>query len=115
VTTRYGDRLNLARYADDEPVRVYVPGGEERWVSERLWHRLVSLGAAYEMHLLPLLLGTTAPQILNGQQVNALREEIEFLISIVDDEALSLVVTDLQPLLVEAKGGDADALVIEGP
>jgi len=108
----FGSRLTRSEYDDDEPVHIYVPDGGERWIPERLWHRLVNLGRAYETHLLPLLPGTTEPQTLNGQQVVALTDEIDFLVSVVNDEALSAVVADLQSVLTEAQS--ARVLVIEG-
>ncbi|MCU1492658.1 MAG: hypothetical protein JWO62_422 [Acidimicrobiaceae bacterium] len=98
----FGDRLVASEYAYDEPIHVYVPQAGERWIPERLWFRLVSLGRAYETHLLPLLPGSAEPQTLNGQQVVNLADEIEFLISIVDDEALSSVVAELRSLFAEA-------------
>ncbi|HVA07297.1 MAG TPA: hypothetical protein VNG12_11210 [Acidimicrobiales bacterium] len=106
-------RLIPMEYDDDEPVHVYIPDGAERWIPERLWFRLFNLGRAYETHLLPLLPGTTEPQTLNGQQVATLIDEVEFLMSIVDDTALSGVTEDLLPLLAEAR--NAGTLVVEGP
>jgi hypothetical protein len=105
--------LSRSEYDDDEPVHVYIPDGAEQWIPERLWFRLVNLGRAYETHLLPLLSGTTEPQTLNEQQVDTLIDEVEFLVSIVDDGVLSTVATDLLPLLAQARS--IGTLVIEGP
>jgi hypothetical protein len=105
--------LVRSEYDEDEPVHVYIPDGGEQWIPERLWFRLSNLGRAYETHLLPVLPGTTEPQTLNGQQVVALIDEVEFLTSIVDDRVLSRVAADLLPLLAEAS--TAGTLVIEGP
>jgi hypothetical protein len=109
----FGTRLTRSEYDEDEPVHVYIPDGAEQWIPERLWFRLVNLGRAYETHLLPVLPGTTEPQTLNGQQVVTLIDEVEFLMSIVDDKVLSTVATDLLPLLAEAR--TTGTLVIEGP
>jgi hypothetical protein len=45
--------------------------------------------------------------------VDTLTDEVEFLVSIVDDGVLSTVATDLLPLLAEARS--IGTLVIEGP
>jgi hypothetical protein len=45
--------------------------------------------------------------------VVTLIDEVEFLMSIVDDKVLSTVATDLLPLLAEAR--TTGTLVIEGP
>lgn len=109
----FAGRLTRSAYDDDEPVHVYVPKGVELWIPERLWFRLVNLGRAYETHLLPLLAGTAESQTLSGQQVVTLIDEVEFLMTIVDDEALLTVAADLLPLLVEAK--TTGTLLIEAP
>jgi hypothetical protein len=101
----FAGRLTRSAYDDDEPVHVYVPKGVELWIPERLWFRLVNLGRAYETHLLPLLAGTAESQTLI--------DEVEFLMTIVDDEALLTVAADLLPLLVEAK--TTGTLLIEAP
>ena len=86
-----------------------------RWVPERIWWRLVALGKAYEVHLLPLVPGATEPQFLNAQQVSTLIEEAEFLAHVVEDDLITQLVGDLVPLLAEARQESGDhALDIQG-
>ena len=70
VSCEFADRFLDPTYANNEPVQLFVPGGADRWVPERLWWRLVALATAYEVHLLPHLPGTTEAQFLNAQQVS---------------------------------------------
>ena len=115
------DRFDAQTYADDEPVRVFRPdryGSDDDgvWVSERLWHRLRQIGAAYQLHLLPLLDGTTDPVFLNPAQVERLVEELRFVTSIVDDPLLPGVVSSLVALsALESQGASKDSFGIQFP
>jgi hypothetical protein len=106
--SEFADRFLDPTYADDEPVHVFVPGGAEQWVPERIWLRLVSLGKAYQLHLVPLVAGTTNPVYLNGQQVAGLIEEVRFLGAVVNDRLITRFVADLEPLLIEAQRQPGD-------
>jgi hypothetical protein len=117
----FDDRLLDSTYAEDEPIHIFIPrdafipGGADRWVPERLWWRLVALGQAYQLHLLPLVPGTTERRFLNAQQVSTLCEEVRFLAGVVNDGLVAHMVADLLPLLGAAQQGSTDdVLCIEG-
>jgi len=82
-------------YADDELVRIQC-SGREIWLSERLFRRLVLIGGAYELHLLPLLEQDTA---LNSVQADGLLGELDFISTLVVDAALTSVLNELAPLV----------------
>lgn len=110
----FDDRFLFSTYADDQQIHIFIPGGADRWVSERLWWRLVALGQAYHLHLLPSVPGTTEPQFLNAQQVSTLSDEVLFLTRVVRDALVADMVAELVPLLAEAQHGSAEnALGIE--
>jgi hypothetical protein len=93
--TRYADRFDVASYADDLPVRLWLTEGggldDELLVPETMWHRLRLIGAAYDLHLLPLLDGSTDPALLTGQQAQTLIDETDFVSVASDDGALGTV------------------------
>ena len=115
------DRFEVQTYADDEPVRVYRPDrygldDDGVWIPERLWDRLLHIGAAYQLHLLPLLDGTTNPVFLNPVQVEGLLQELRFVASIVDDRLLRSLVSSLVALTgLESQGASKDSLGVEFP
>jgi hypothetical protein len=76
-SSQYEDRFDANRYAQDEPVGVFVGADDPDavWVPERLFHRLVAVAQCYELHLL-LLLGGADPVQLNRQQIEVLLEEL---------------------------------------
>ena len=90
-------------FSEDEPVRVSCQN-QEAWVSERLFLRLVLIGAAYELHLLPLLREDFS---LNAVQAEALSAELKFVGSLVADDAISSVLERVTPLVILAnRSGD---------
>ena len=123
----YSDRLDSTTYAADEPYGIAValrgttPTWEEEsaervvWLPERVFHRLVALGRAYELHVLPLLIGDDAVR-LNHLQAAVLLEELQFLAELINDpnvrDACERVGRIAQTCI--AGGGRLD-LVIEGP
>lgn len=116
----FADRFDAQTYADDEPVHVFRPdryGDDDGvWIPERVWHRLRQIGTAYQLHLLPLLDGTTDPLFLNPVQVERLQQELRFVVSIVDDLLLDGVVSSLVDLLaLESQGASKDSFGIEFP
>jgi hypothetical protein len=112
----FDDRFLASTYAEDEPIHIFIPGDRDREVAERLWGRLVALGLAYQLHLLPLLAGTTEPRFLNAQQVATLKNELLFLARVVRDDLLADVIARVIPLLLRAQQESADdVLGIEGP
>ena len=129
VSDEFDDLFLSSTYAEDEPIRIFIPGDRDRrvpdfiprdrygWVPERLWGRLVALGLAYQLHLLPLLAATTEPQFLNAQQVSTLDDELQFLTRVARDELLAAVVDQFRTVLLDAqqRSTEDDALGIEGP
>ena len=87
-TERFADRLDPMTYeADDDVVGIYEidPGEPDAlWCSARLFRRLVLIGAAYELHTLPLLDGSVDVH-LNQTRCLALVDEIAFVAERVDD------------------------------
>lgn len=55
-------------------------------VPERLWHRLISYGAAYELHFNQIV-EPGIDTVLVPDQCESLIEELEFLLGIVNDPA----------------------------
>jgi hypothetical protein len=90
-TERFVDRLDPKTYeADDEVVGIYETDPSEHdalWCSGRLFRRLTSIGAAYELHTLPLLDGS-ADVRLNQTQCLSLLDEIAFVAERVNDALL---------------------------
>lgn len=88
-------------------------------MSEQLFDRLMELGRAYRLHVMTLLAESPRhePAWINGQQAEALVEEVEFLRDLAaPDTALTEIVAALLPLIVEAaRYGDRNALVVDGP
>lgn len=115
------DRFDAQTYADDEPVRVFRPdryGSDDEgvWIPERLWHRLRNIGAAYQLHLLPLLDGTEDPVFLNSVQVERLLQELRFVGSTVDDPLLRGLVSSLLALSgLETQGASKDSFGVQFP
>lgn len=87
--------LRPEAHANDEQVRV-LHADREVWLSERLFRRLVLIGAAYELHLLPLL-GEDAT--LNAVQADGLLTELDFVGDLVADPALASVLNVFTPLV----------------
>ncbi len=85
-------------FAEDETVRVSCQN-QEAWVSERLFLRLVLIGAAYELHLLPLLREDFS---MNAVRAEALSAELKVVGSLVADDALGSVLDRLAPLVILA-------------
>lgn len=97
-------------HANDEQVRV-LHADREVWLSERLFRRLVLIGSAYELHLLPLL-GEDAT--LNAVQADGLLTELGFVGALVADPALASLLNVLTPLVSACRGSN-DALRIDWP
>lgn len=89
---RFDDRLDAERYADDPAFGVGLgegtPGDQDSaWIPERLLARVVALGRAYELHLLPLI--EEHEQVhFNSQQAESLAGEVAFVLERVDDPLL---------------------------
>lgn len=113
-------RFNADAYAADEPVHVfrcdrYGPADDGLWIPERLWRRLQCLGAAYELHLLPILGG---PDILflNSQQVEVLISELEFVAETINDPLVTFHVSAIASLSrLPSQGASKDMIGVEYP
>lgn len=104
------DRFDQSRYADDEPVHLFrcdkYPSGEVGvWVPERIWYRCFHMGRAYELHLLPVLDGSTDPVFLSPLQVDQLLDEMRFIGGRADDPLVQELVHSLIELAKERSDG----------
>jgi hypothetical protein len=118
----YADSFDHGTYADDQPVRLFRPDrygpldDDARSMPETLWHRLRLLGAAYGLHLLPLLDGTTDPVMLNSLQCEQLLSELRFVGSLVDDPLVRAEVAAVIDLVNRpSQGASKEPLAIEFP
>ena len=121
MNDRFTDRFDGRTYADNEPVRLFRPDrhrsdDEAVWVPETLWHRIRHIGAAYDLHLLPLLDGTVDPVFLNPQQVEQLFRELRFVSATIDDPLLDDQISALVVLSqLPSQGASKDSFVLEFP
>jgi hypothetical protein len=97
-------------YADDVEVRVHC-AGQEVWLSERLFRRLVLIGRAYECHLLPFLEQDVS---LNPVQADGLLGELDLVATLVSDAALMSTLDRLAPLATACRRS-ASAMFVEWP
>jgi hypothetical protein len=114
----YFDRIDPQTYANDEPIHFWiqedVAGARDVWIPERIWYRIVNVGRAYDLHLLPLSLPNENDHVFfNGQQSESLVDELEFVASILEDELVRDAIVKLQPFLTEARRHKG--MGIEGP
>ena len=121
MTSEWIDRFDGSRYEGDAPVHVYRcdqygPNDEGVWLPERIWDRLRWLGSAYELHLLPLLDGSTDPVFLNPVQVDQLVQELRFVGNVVDDQIVEAQVRAVIALSEQqSDGASKDMVAIEFP
>lgn len=109
----YADRFEASNYEDDPVVGVYIDDPASGvWFSERLFLRMVSVGKAYGLHLLPLL-GGPEPVRLDSTQLETLAAELELLPEVSRDDLLITTVSRLAGAVEEARRTKA-ALTIEG-
>ncbi len=100
---RHMNRADLLRpefFANDEPVGIAAvpisqmpgPTADCSWVyvSERLWSRLLAVGAGYGLHFSEVI-EPVIDTVLNAQQCESLLEELKFLKSVLADAALGQV------------------------
>lgn len=88
--SRYEDRFQTSKYAEDEPVGVFVHADDPdaMWVPERLFSRLVLTARAYELHILPLLGGPERVRLNATQVTQNLLDEIAFVVHMLRDDPL---------------------------
>ena len=116
----YADRLASTTYADDEPVRFTVLPKDRRdrfevHMPETLFSRAISLGRAYQLHVLSAL-EVYAEVSLHKAQCESLLHELEFVMSISTDPLLSGHLLDLTGALNRVvRDSGPSGLLIEGP
>ncbi len=121
MPSQWSDRFDPARYADDEPVHLfrcdqYGPHDGGQWMPERIWHRLCLMALAYELHLMPLLNGSTNPVFLNPSQVDQLVRECRYVGELVSDPIVESQVQAVIALAGErSEGASTDMIGIEFP
>lgn len=121
VTPDYLDRLAAQRYSDDPPVHIFRCDrtgsmDDGLWVPERVWDRARWLGSAYELHLLPLLDGSTDPVFLNATQSGTLDSELRFVAGLVADPIVEDLAAQFVRLLRDESHGTSKEVVgIEFP
>jgi hypothetical protein len=116
----YSDRLDSATYADDQPVRfsVLTESRRDRFeveMPENLFARAISLGRAYQLHVLSTL-EVYAETSLHKAQCDSLLHELEFVLTITTDQLLSLhLLKVIEALRLVVQGQTPAGLLIEGP
>jgi hypothetical protein len=109
----YSDRFEASNYDDDPVVGVYLDDPDDGAVfSERLFLRMVSIGKAYELHLLPLL-GGPDPVTLNSTQLETLAAELQLVREVSRDGLLLETVSRFEGAVEKARRMKA-VLTIEG-
>ncbi len=98
------DLLRPEFFADDEPVGIAAipvasmpgPTTDCNWVyvSERLWSRLLAVGAGYGLHFSEVI-EPVIDTVLDAQQCERLVDELEFLKSVFSDDALGQVIDSI--------------------
>jgi len=118
----YEDRFDASTYVDDESVHLFradrygQDDEDEVWMAESVWHRIRLIAAAYSLHLLPVLDGSTDPVFLNSLQTATLVDELFFINAVVDDELISAQVRSIDRLaLGRSHGASKDPIAIEFP
>ncbi|MDO6424907.1 hypothetical protein [Saccharophagus degradans] len=98
MSENYKKLIQSSEFIDDEPVGFaavnmdMLPGpiDEKFWgqISERLWSRLLSIGAAYDLHFSQAI-EPIIDSVLGPEQCDSFNEELEFLSGIVNDPAFA--------------------------
>ena len=112
TVAEFGDRVESARYAGDEPVTVSW-GDQAHDVPERLFVRAQLVAQAYELHLLPAI-DVYARTALGREQCATLADELAFVAGLLED-ALLLEHGRAMQGLAEQCARSGGELVIEGP
>ena len=117
-------RLDPATYTKDEPVgiaavaRQELPGPfpDQRWryIPERLWARILNLGAAYELHFAQVF-EPTIDTVVAAAQCDAVEEELRFLSAVIRDEALMSALGVILDEMAKVRGHSTMALVVSPP
>ncbi|KZX68585.1 hypothetical protein A3724_02080 [Alcanivorax sp. HI0033] len=124
MKTSYEKLLQPSEFANDEPVglaaldKSLLPGPieEKYWtyISERLWSRIISYGAAYQLHFHQLV-EPVVDTVLNPLQCDSLGEELEFLSGVANDPALLEALSVLRNEVYKVVNRKSMCLVISPP
>jgi hypothetical protein len=118
VSDRFGDRLDPAAYAQDEPVGAGTSPDFSGWVyvSDRLFDRMQHLARAYDLHVLPGLHPYNRNE-LDHDRTASLIDELEFLTEVANDRALLEAIAVLRDaaLLAARSPLTSTRFFIEGP
>jgi hypothetical protein len=111
----YSDRLDPSSYADDVIVALYRESPDDSFdVPEGVFHRLVYVAKAYELHQLPQL-GGSEPVTLYGPMIQTLLDELRFVGERLNDPVTDLWVSRLLPVVQAALWSRSEArLTVEG-
>lgn len=98
MNERYAQLTQPSEFLDDVPVELaavnkdLLPGtsGDKDWVhiSERLWQRLLTIGAAYNLHFSQVV-EPVIETVLGPEQCESFDSELDFLAGVVNDPAFS--------------------------
>jgi len=120
----YEKLLQPSEFTDDEPVALdavdksVLPGSieEKYWVyiSERLWSRILSYGAAYQLHFNQVV-EPVIDTVLNPLQCESLSEELEFLSGVANDVAFLDALSVLHNEVSKVVNRKSMCLVISPP
>jgi hypothetical protein len=115
----YQDRFDAARYANDQGVSLTLRGlpapQGTLTLPERLFGRAQQIGAAYELHVLPLIDYYDEVR-LNKDQLKGLQDELTFIRSVVNDPLLDTYIQAVQQLvLTGVRSARNVELMVEGP
>jgi hypothetical protein len=106
-TARPGDSVETAPALLESPSAVWLP--------ERLVSRLALIGQGYELHVLPRFLKSTGRLELNHSQLEAAETELDFVISVVRDEALAALAGKLIASAQATRSQPGAVLLVEFP
>jgi hypothetical protein len=101
TNSRFDDRLIEATYEDDALTGVFVddPDGGV-WIPEALFDRLVQIGKAYSLHVLPMLGGSERIP-LNRLAAESLLDELAFVAERVNDDLFVRHIGDTERFVAE--------------
>ncbi len=118
------EKTEFSRFSDDVEVGLAAGSSSElpgpidgsKWiyVSEQLFARLLSIGTGYKMHFSSVI-EPAIDTVLNAQQCAGFKEEICFLQTIVDDEALRRTIESFVAQLELVEREPKRVLVISPP
>jgi len=117
-------KLHPSTYSDDEPVGVAgVPKEElpgplpaERWqyIPQQMWHRLLGLGRAYDLHFAGVI-DSVVDTVLDPVQCESFEEELRFVTEVVNDSALTAAITVILGEVAKVRGRSRMVLVLSPP